>query len=61
MGLFGSLKNSIFEFVSDFDIRISNLEKQFLQIIPHRVISKADPKGLDDLLVNLGLVLKSFN
>ncbi len=41
MGLFGSLENSIFEFVSDFDIRISNLEMPIPQIILYGVISQA--------------------
>jgi hypothetical protein len=45
MGLFGTFEHSIFEFVSDFEIRISNLEMPILQIIPYRVIPKPVPVG----------------
>jgi hypothetical protein len=53
MGLFGSLEHSVFEFVSDFDIRISNLKMPIQQIIPNRVISKPSPLDPGSLLYSV--------
>jgi hypothetical protein len=39
------LEHSIFEFVSDFDIRISNLERPIQEIIPYRIIPRPGPLG----------------
>ena len=44
MGLFRSLGHSVFEFVSDFDIRVSNLEMAIMQI-PVRGYPKARSSG----------------
>ena len=44
MGLFRSLGHSVFEFVSDFDIRVSNLEMAITQI-PVRGYPKARSSG----------------
>jgi hypothetical protein len=50
MCMFGSLEHSIFEFVSDFDIRISNLQMLILQNTAYRIIPRPGPLGPGCLL-----------
>lgn len=48
--LFGAFEHSRFEFVSDFEIRISNLGMPILRIIPYRFTTKPAPAAPGSLL-----------